>query len=173
MSTRALVMTIIGEDKPGLVDSLASLIREHGGNWLESRMCHLGGRFAGILRVEVPADQADPLTTALTNLKNRIGLTITVQHDRADSPKPDQPFRLQLVGNDRPGIISQISRTLALHHVNVESLDTRTESAPMAGGTLFHAEALLHLPPHCNTAALRHDLEKIAADLMVDLSLET
>ncbi|GAB4243440.1 MAG: glycine cleavage system protein R [Candidatus Methylacidiphilales bacterium] len=171
MSSRALIMTIIGEDKPGLVDSIASLIRAHDGNWLESRMCNLSGRFAGILRAHIPSEREEELLAALAGLRNQVGLTVTVQHEHPTQPAVGPTFHLQLVGNDRPGIISQVSRTLAAHRVNVESLDTHTESAPMAGGTLFHAEARLQLLPGCHLDALRADLEKIAADLMVDLSL--
>lgn len=171
MAMHALVMTIIGEDKPGLVDSIASLIRAHDGNWLESRMCHLSGRFAGILRAEIPSEQEDQLVTALKALRHQVGLTVTVQRETPNRTAFGPSFHLHLVGNDRPGIISQISRTLAVHQVNVESLDTHTESAPMAGGILFHAEARLQALPGCDLQALRADLEKIAADLMVDLSL--
>src|SRR5262245_19192913 len=68
---RSLVMTVIGEDKPGLVESIATLVAGHGGNWLESRMSRLGGQFAGIVRVEVPADKEQPLANALKNLAAR------------------------------------------------------------------------------------------------------
>ena len=49
-----LVLTLIGSDRPGLVEAVAEVIAGHGGNWLESRMAHLAGKFAGILRVEIP-----------------------------------------------------------------------------------------------------------------------
>ena len=57
---RLLVMTVIGQDRPGLVESVAALVAENGGNWLESRMSRLGGHFAGILRVEVPGENEAP-----------------------------------------------------------------------------------------------------------------
>ena len=39
----SLVMTVMGEDRPGLVEALARTVSERGGNWLESRMSHLAG----------------------------------------------------------------------------------------------------------------------------------
>ena len=64
-----LVMTVIGADRPGLVEMVAARVADHGGNWLESRMCRLGGQFAGILRVAVAARARDGLVNALRTLE--------------------------------------------------------------------------------------------------------
>lgn len=168
---RALVMTIIGKDRPGLIESVAAIVAEHGGNWLESRMSRLGGQFAGILRVETPSDSESSLQAGLRALDGR-GLTVVVQPDQAPPPAgPAELNSLDIIGHDRPGIVRQISRTLAQHGVNVEELETECASAPMSGEALFKAHARLSIPQTCNTAALREDLEKIAADLIVEISL--
>ena len=168
----SLVMTIIGKDRPGLVDSVAGIVTEHGGNWLESRMSRLGGQFAGILRVEVPAEKERPLLEALKRLEAH-GLNV-VAH--SDQPKPAAAKRplssLEIVGQDRPGIVRQISHALASFGVNVEELQTECASAAMSGETLFKARAKLSIPESCDIVELRRQLEKIAADLIVDISLE-
>ena len=103
-----LVMTVIGEDRPGLVDSVAGLVAEHGGNWLESRMSRLGGQFAGILRVEVPAETERSLIAALNGLSSQ-GLTVVVHPDQPKPPAEAMRLsRLEIVGQDRPGIISRL-----------------------------------------------------------------
>ena len=167
----ALVMTVIGQDRPGLIDSVAGIIVNHGGNWLESRMCHLGGQFAGILRVEVNEGQHRALVDALNTLESQ-GLRIVVVADRPPAPA-DEPrwSRLEIVGQDRPGIVRHITHVLACYGVNVEELHTECRSAPMSGETLFQAEARLQIPPTCHLADLRQDLEKIASDLIVDITL--
>lgn len=166
-----LVMTIIGADRPGLVELLASTIAAHGGNWLESRMSHLGGQFAGILRVSLPAEQHALLQSALSNLGPQ-GLQVTIAPDKAEmAPAPAATSLLEIVGHDRPGIVAQISRVLAAFEVNVEELETECDSAAMTGEILFKARARLRIPGSCNTAELRRELEKIAADLIVDISL--
>jgi glycine cleavage system regulatory protein len=165
-------MTVIGEDRPGLVESVASLVAEHGGNWLESRMSRLGGQFAGIVHVEVPAEKEKPLTGALQNLATR-GLSVVVHSDRASVAAVSGPTSLlEIVGQDRPGIVQQISHALASFGVNVEELTTECASAAMSGETLFKARAKLSIPSSCNVAELQGKLEKIAADLIVDISLE-
>jgi glycine cleavage system regulatory protein len=167
----SLVMTVIGNDRPGLVESVASIVAEHGGNWLESRMSRLGGQFAGIVHVEVPGDREQALAKALKALDAR-GLTVVVHADQSQARDSSKTNILEIVGQDRPGIVRQISRTLAEAGVNVEELHTECASAAMSGETLFKARAVLHVPPACDVGKLREELEKIAADLIVEISLE-
>ncbi len=167
-----IVLTIIGEDRPGLVDSISEIVAERGGNWLASRMAHLGGHFAGILRLEVPEESKEALVAALRELESR-GVTVVVRADaEAPAAAPSRAARLDVVGHDRPGIIRHLSRSLASHGVNVEELTTECYSAPMSGEMLFRANALLLLPKGCDLKALRKDLESLAGELMVDISLE-
>ena len=166
-----LVMTVIGPDRPGLVELLAARVAEQGGNWLESRMCRLGGQFAGIVRVEIAAEKSENLAAALRTLETK-GLRIVTQTEAASVAISTGTLAvLELVGQDRPGILHQISRVLATHRVNVEELSSERTSAPMDGTMLFQARANVLLPPDVSLAGLRADLEKIAADLMVDVDL--
>ena len=168
-----LVMTVIGADRPGLVQLVAACVADHGGNWLESRMCHLGGQFAGILRVEVEKDRADGLAWALAQLEKN-GLRVIIHEDGAMilPPVGGAVAILEVVGHDRPGILRSVSGVLATHGVNVEELSSERVSAPMGGGTLFQARATVMVPASASLAAVRTDLEKIAADLMVDLRIQ-
>jgi glycine cleavage system regulatory protein len=163
-----LVMTIIGKDRTGLVESVARAVAEHGGNWLESRMCRLGGEFAGILRIEIPTEKKSALLDALQKIS---GLNVTVRSDETKiSPASARLTKLEIVGHDRPGIVHEITSALARANVNVEEFSSEIVSAPMSGENLFKASARLQLPEHCDLDALKKDLEKIAADLLVDVS---
>jgi glycine cleavage system regulatory protein len=165
-----LVMTIISPDRTGLVESVARAVAEHGGNWLESRMCRLGGEFAGILRVEIPAEKKSALLAALQILQTN-GLQIVVRDDAETADKNSgKQTSLEIVGADRPGIVREITSALARAGVNVEEFSSEISSAPMSGENLFKATARLQLPDRCDLAALKKDLEKIAADLLVDVS---
>jgi len=163
-----LVMTLIGPDRTGLVESVARAVADHGGNWLESRMCRLGGEFAGILRIEIPADKKSPLLAALQKIS---GLNVVAQPDQPMVPAASgRQTKLEIVGSDRPGIVREITSALARANVNVEEFFSELVSAPMSGETLFKAGARLQLPANCDLGALKKDLEKIAADLQVDVS---
>ena len=171
--TRSLVLTLIGPDRPGLVEALARAIAAHDANWLESRMSRLAGKFAGILLVDAPEDQAEALTRSLRELQSE-GLSVMVeQSSEQEVPRTWVGLELSLVGQDRPGIIRDISRALAGRGVNVEELSTGCSSAPMSGETLFHATARLQVPQGAPLDELREALEALANDLMVDLSLRT
>ncbi len=166
-----VVMTIIGPDRTGLVESVARAVADHGGNWLESRMCRLGGEFASILRIEIPAERRSPLLTTLQDMQEQ-GLQIVVRGDpSASTPVAGRQTKLEIIGSDRPGIVREITSALARANVNVEEFSSELVSAPMSGEILFKASARLQLPEGCNLAALKKDLEKIAADLQVDVSL--
>lgn len=168
---RLLVMTVIGQDRPGLVDSVARLVAQYGGNWLESRMSRLGGHFAGILRVEVPSESEQALAGALKRLESQ-GLTVVVHPDQPKvSATAAGESVLEIVGQDRPGIVREISHALANFGVNVEELQTECASAAMSGETLFKARARLSIPASCNAAEIRQELERIAADLIVEITL--
>jgi glycine cleavage system regulatory protein len=169
---QSLVMTVIGNDRPGLVDLVASIVAEHGGNWLESRMSRLGGQFAGIVHVDVPADREQSLAKALKALDAR-GLTVVVHTDQPPAASSRQTNILEIIGQDRPGIVRQISHALADSGVNVEELETECASAAMSGETLFKARAVLSIPESCDVSKLRQNLEKIAGDLIVEISLES
>lgn len=165
-----LVLTLIGNDQPGLVESLAQIVARHQGNWLESNMSRLAGKFAGILRVSVEEDKAEALISALDALSPRLKL-IVERSAQAEAEKPQRTLRLSLVGNDRPGIIRDISGALARQHVNVDDLDTECVPAPMSSDILFRAEAVLHIPADLDIEALRAELERLADDLIVDINL--
>jgi glycine cleavage system regulatory protein len=166
-----LVLTLIGPDRPGIVEAVAEPIASHGGNWLESRMAHLAGQFAGILRVEVPDDRAPALVEALRELERR-GLRVAVEAGPRPVPERERrPLVVDLVGLDRPGIVREISHVLAERGVNIEELVTDRSTAAMSGELLFRSRARVNVPAQVDAAELRARLEKLAADLMVQVSV--
>ncbi|MCK9381665.1 MAG: hypothetical protein M0P95_11475 [Sulfuritalea sp.] len=165
-----LVLTVIGDDRPGLVGELAQVISAHQGNWLQSSMAQLAGKFAGIVEVGVDAAQSDALRQSLGKLA---GLKVTVETAKAQKSAPaGRRLKLALVGHDRIGIVREVSQVLAHHAVNVENLETHTSSAPMSAAVLFHAVAELTAAPDLDVSALTGELERISNDLMVDITLD-
>lgn len=166
-----LVLTVIAQDQTGLVERLAACIGEHGGNWLESRMARMAGQFAGILRVAVPADSQEELLEALQGLA-QLDIQVTSVPAGAEPVCNWRPMRLELVGDDRPGLLRQVTRLLGGQGVNIEALDTEVGEAPMGGESLFRARALLAVPVSVAPEALRQGLECLADDLMVELRID-
>ena len=163
-----LVLTVIADDKPGLVETLAEVIADHEGSWLESSMSQLAGKFAGILRLSVATNRAGNLIDALSSLPAELKL-IVEQAEAEELPDKPTTVDLNLMGNERPGIIREISHALAMLSVNVEQLSTQCDPAPMSGDVLFRAQAVLQVPTGMLVEDLQVVLERLADDLIVEL----
>ena len=163
-------LTCVGDDRPGLVSALSAPISAHHASWERSQMARLAGKFAGVLLLEVADDRAAALVADLTALEG-IGLRVTLE--RTDEPPAAGSVRLalDLIGADHPGIVAEISGALAAHRIGIEELHTDVRDAPMAGGRLFEAQAVLEAPPAVDVDDLRARLEAIADELMVDIKL--
>ncbi|MEM7233618.1 MAG: ACT domain-containing protein, partial [Planctomycetota bacterium] len=165
---RSFVLTIIGPDRPGVVEALSSVVADHDGNWVESRMSRLAGQFAGILRVMLPATNADAFERSALALESQDLRVQLASIDAEPESSPDRRVRLELTGQDRPGIVRQISAAVARHGVNVEELTTERGSAAMTGEEIFGVRAELRVPGSTSLDELRDELDRVASDLLVE-----
>lgn len=184
-----LVLTVLGDDRAGLVSAVSAALDAHGASWERSQLARLAGKFAGVVEVAAPDSAVDALVPALEALAAS-GLTVVVErtHATADDPGPEAGSRaasdpaadhtsaprrlvLDLVGADRPGIVASISSLLADQGISVEQFRSQVQDAPMAGGTLFEAHAVLVAPAALSTGDLRVTLETLADELLVDVEL--
>ena len=163
-------LTCIGDDRPGLVSALSAPINAHGASWERSQMARLAGKFAGILMLAVPDDRAEDLVADLTALKD-IGLLVALEQTDVPAQRESVRLSLELIGADHPGIVAEISAALAAQRIGIEELRTDVREAPMAGGMLFEASAVLEAPPETSMNTLRSMLEAVADELMVDIRL--
>ena len=168
---KSLVVTVIGPDRPGLVSMLSDRARGFGANWAASRMACLAGQFAGIVHFEVAADKANALTAALAGLESSGLRVVIVESDANPPPRDRRIVRLELVGQDRPGIIRDLSACLAQRGVSIDELDTEIASAPMSAENLFKVKAVLVVPEALSNDQLRRSLETLANEMMVDIAL--
>lgn len=168
--TTSLVLTFIGHDKPGLVNAISEKIAAAGGNWLESRLAHLSGEFAGIVLINAPPENISALAAALKDLE-AAGLRITVAPTTPTEPEPEYtPLTLNLVGHDRPGLVRDVTQALIAVGANIEEFSSFIESAAFTGEAMFRATARLHLPANITAEDLQKTLESLADEIMVDLT---
>lgn len=163
---KQLVLTIIGKDKAGLVEQLSSVINQHQGNWMASNLSHLAGYFAGIVQIEVAEQELESLTTALAGLTD---LDIRVQQGEHTTLDKERQIRFVITGNDRPGIVRELSTILNHKGANIVAFESSKQSAPNWGSPLFHALATVQLPAGIATQDITSALEAIATDIIVDL----
>jgi glycine cleavage system regulatory protein len=167
----SLVLTLIGTDRPGIVERISDQVLAAGANWEESRMARLAGRFAGVLRVSVAADRANRLEDDLRGLASG-DLTVVIERGSEVNASSSRALGIEIVGHDRPGIVRDISHVLARRGVNIEELETEVSSAAMSGEPTFRARARVRLPDATSVDDIRAALEAMADNLMVDLELD-
>lgn len=164
-----LILTVAGSDRPGLVSAVADVVDTHGGNWENSQLAELAGVFAGVIQVSVTPEREGDLTSALRALDGLLTVAVHTGTDAAAAAV--RPISLQVLGNDRPGIVREISGVMQAHGVSIEKIGTETKDAAMAGGRLFEASVTAEVPASADLEALRADLERLTSELQVDITL--
>lgn len=164
------MLTVIGDDRAGLVQALSAVIADHEGNWERSQIAELAGKFAGIVVVSLPAERVDGLTAALRSLDGLLDVSAHAGSEQ-EPAEPARTLAIDLLGTDRPGIVREVSAVLHRHHLSIEAIETGTREAPMAGGQLFEAHVVVRLPAEVALGGLRADLERLAAELLVDIAV--
>ena len=166
----SVILSVSGSDRPGLTEALAAAVLSAGGNWLESHLSRLGGLYVGSVRVELPADKVEALRAAVRAVDAQ-GLEVRVTAAGEDAGPAGEALQFSLVGQDRPGIVRQVTAILSDLDVNIETFDTHVSAEPHSGAALFHMDARLRLPPGLRANRVQIALEEISAEIMVDISL--
>lgn len=167
----SLIITILGPDQPGLVSSLSEALENHKASWSESRMAHLAGKFAGILQVSLPEENIGQLTVALDQLQTNNLKILIETTDASEKPSITKTLKIEILCQDRIGIISDVTEVLTKLNVNIEELDSTVKEASMSGGMLFSAKLRLGLPENINAEAVEDALEEMSDQLMIDIKL--
>jgi len=165
------IITFIGDDRPGLVEQLSSVIEHNRGNWHESRLSQLGGKFAGLILVSLPAESGEALESELKAL-SATGLSVRVTPTSETSlDQNGKAITLTVLGPDRLGIVREISRALAERQINVVEMDSQVDSAAMSGELLFRARIDAHIPANTDLDELQDSLDEIANNMTLDIEL--
>ncbi len=167
--TQSIVLTIIGPDRTGIVDSISTLATTHGASWQESHLARLAGQFAGIVHLICPNSSADALRNALSHLQ-REGLEIFLVRANSTNEPQSETYTLDVLGHDRPGILSEVTQIVKNHRANIQEIETNLESAPEAGHLLFHAVLKITTCKDNPINNLTQGLEALSPELQVSLS---
>lgn len=166
-----LIVTLISDDKPGIVESIARVIAAYDGNWLESQLAHLAGKFAGVIRVQIKENRQSELVAALEQLSQQQIRVFVDESSDVPNSKSAITLSFHATGPDRPGIVREISGALAQYQINLEKLDTRLSSMPYSGEPLFEAEGIMAIPNSLERHQLAEHLDRIANELAMDIVL--
>ncbi len=167
-----LVLAVIGRDRAGVVASLADVVRFHEGNWKRSELAEIAGTFAGVVVVEVGDDRVDELLTNLLILRDQ-GLHVTAQQveEPLAAPEVDE-VRLRLTGQDRPGVVHQVSAAISEAGVSISRLGTVTDLPGTDGGRRFEITAQLSVPVGTDLDAVLDAIGEVAVNLGIALDVD-
>jgi glycine cleavage system regulatory protein len=168
--TVSVILTVVGSDRPGLTQALADAVLAAGGNWLESHLSRLGGKYVGSVLVELPEEGLAKLEQAAREI-DAVGLKVALIGADQDSRSEGQPLTLDLVGQDRPGIVREVTAVLAGLGVNIEDFATSRSNSSMSGALLFRASARLMVPAGTSPDTVQQALERISGEILVDFSM--
>lgn len=169
--TQSVILTVVGSDRPGLTRAIADAVFAAGGNWLESHLSRLGGKYVGSVLVELPADRLGELEAAARAI-DAVGLDVAIVPSASGSDRTGQPFAIEIVGQDRPGIVREVTTVLAGLDVNIEDFTTAIEDSAWSGAPLFRGKARLLVPAGVSTDQVREALERISGEIMVDFAVQ-
>jgi len=164
---KQLVITILGKDRPGLVENISSVVLKNHGNWLSSNLSHLVGHFAGIIQLEVAEEHFPSLQSALNKLPK---LDVHIETGNTEiEPSTLEQINLVITGNDRPGIVQGLASVIRHKGANITHLNSRQQCAPNWGGVIFSAVATVTLPNGMDKDEVIEALESITSDLIGDI----
>jgi glycine cleavage system regulatory protein len=165
-----IVFTFIGEDKPGLIQRLADVISRHNGNWLESNMSQLAGKFAGIVLIAVDDSASDELCASLQALKSE-GLQIVTETTENATTAGLMELKINIMGPDRPGIVKSVTQALKANNINVKDMESRITSAAMSGDPMFESDVTIQVVDQVDIDALIVEFNEISLALGIDIEL--
>ena len=167
-----VVLTAVGPDRPGLVNELSSLIRDAGASIEDSRMAVLGGEFAMILLISGPPGAIERAKEIGIHAEGRLGLRCVLKETSPAEPSDYLPYRIEVSGADRPGIVQAIAAILARRGINVASLESRLSYAPFSATPMFVLDASLQIPSKTVLSEVRSELTTTCEDENLDFRLE-
>ncbi|MGV6825559.1 MAG: glycine cleavage system protein R [bacterium] len=168
-----LVISSLGKDHPGIVDSLSRAISDLDCNIADSRMTVLGGDFAVLLMVEGPWNQLAKLEDQLPELQRKLNLTII--SDRTEARKPTEevlPYLVEVVSLDHPGIVHQLASFFSQRNINIEDLNTTSYAAPHTGTPMFAVTISVGIPARMQIADLREEFIEFCDHMNLDAVIE-
>jgi len=168
------VLTVVGDDRPGLVDAVTRFVLECGANLEDSRMVNLHGQFAMMMLLDAAEPVFDCLRARLPELRESVRVRAELTPAGAARPQAAAiPYRLTASGMDHPGLVQPVAHLLGERGINIESAQTSLAHAPVTGAPLFEMEFVLSVPADVAVAELRAALGTLCDELNMDWRLAT
>lgn len=167
--TQSLVITAIGEDRPGIVNDLTEILLEANLNIEDSRMSILGGEFAVILLVSGNAESISSLNAEQAALEQRLKLKLLIKPTSRKVDRDDTiPYLITVEGMDNPGIVHKLAHYLSLKSINITNLQTQSSHAAHTGTPMFSVDMQVDIPASADLEQIQDGFDKTCDELSMD-----
>ena len=172
---KKVVVSFLGKDGPGVVHAVSSLLTELNCDIHEVSQTILHSEFAAIVIAQMPdgctvENLQKKLEKGLAERQVDLSVTARLYDGRSWSAEDPQPFVVTVDGPDQQGLISSITGVLSEYNVNIANLKAIVPEDQPDGHALIVFEVTV--PGAVEIAALRNDLDKVAEQLSVRVSLQ-
>jgi len=134
------MLTVVGNDRPGIVARVTAALYENGCNLGEASMMRLGGNFTIMLMVG-DAGEEGHLEALLAPLVGELGLRLHVDRIEGRLHAHQVPdVRISVFGADRAGIVAQVTGALAEAGLNILDLESDVAGSDDAPIYIMHIE---------------------------------
>ena len=171
--TTKLVISALGDDRPGIVDELSNIIYKHSLNIEDSRMTVLGGEFAILLLVSGDQSAIESLQAESTDIEQALQMRLLIKPTTESTPADNSiPYSVEVAAIDHPGIVNNISRFFSSRNINIVNLQTERYAAPHTGSPMFALHMTIGISADTNIAQLRDAFMQVCDELNLDAELK-
>ncbi|WP_028864060.1 glycine cleavage system protein R [Psychromonas aquimarina] len=160
-----IMVTVSGSNQTDLVKVLSEKTHALDGKWLNSRISHIDDYFAGLIKIEIKAEN---VATLLSEFK-ALDIHVEAVEQGSVSQTKSTHLNLSIDAKDRPGLVSQISQVLSENSIKVEDMQCHRLGLPDIGGTVFTSQFKIAVSDSFNKDQLINSLQEIDTDLVIDL----
>lgn len=168
-----LVITALGDDRPGIVDELSNALVKHNLNIEDSRMSVLGGEFAVLLLVSGSQQSIDDFVADTASLEQSLNMKIQVKTTRSDtSATALVPYTVEVVAIDHPGIVHKLASFFSSQQINIVDLHTERYAAAHTATPMFAVNMTIGVPADIAIKTLREEFIDMCDELNLDASMK-
>ncbi len=172
-NTSQLVLSALGEDRPGIINELSRCVLNNGCNISDSRMTVLGGEFAILLLIDGNWNTIAKLEDQVAGLEERLGLSITTRRTARKATRKDLlPYGVDVVSLDQPGIVYNLAGFFSKRQINIQEMATSSYAAAHTGTPMFSVHLTIDIPASLQISVLREEFMDFCDQLNLDAVME-
>jgi glycine cleavage system transcriptional repressor len=172
--TKRYIITLMAANRVGILAAVTTSLAELGGDIQEVSQTVMQGFFTIIMAAEFPQNR-DPsvIVDHIRGICRPFGVEVSLKDPAQETMQPSQSdgierYYLTAEGQDKPGMIRQISARLAQDGIDITDVFARRADE----GQTFVMVMELAVPPGVDALALQRELEQLGSAVGLSAALQ-